>query len=193
MARAGLGPCLPVLKAVAVLPPSFLIWSLTLPVLQARTTQRCPLSSHSGSLTAVIQLQPAHLKTFCSPSHRPSRTSAHSGSADPRVWLSTFLPSPSSFLHSSRSLFLPRAGHSHLGALALDSGRSQHLPSPHFSPAAPPLSLGPCTTIPSYTPSADLPPLTSASALSRSRASLARTHPPGPPGARQPPAPVPSS
>lgn len=42
MARAGLGPCLTVLKAIAVLPPSFLTWSLTLPVLQARTTQRCP-------------------------------------------------------------------------------------------------------------------------------------------------------
>lgn len=61
-----------------------------------------------------------------------------------------FHAGPSSLLHSSRSLFLPRAGHSHLGALALDSGPSQHLPSPHFSPAAPPLSLGPCTTIPSY-------------------------------------------
>lgn len=168
------------------LPPSFLTWFLTLPVLQSPyNSSDAHLSSHSSSLAAaVIQLLPPHLQTFCSLSHRPSRTPGHRGSADPGVWLSCTPPGPS----VSRALVTPTSA-----------------PSPRIPDvrSISPLPIFPRRPLPfrqarvQPSPPTHLlrtsPPLTSASALSRSGATLERTHPPVPPGARQPPAPVPSS
>lgn len=53
MARAGLGPSLLFLKAVAVLPPSFLTWFLTLPVLHARTTLAMPTFRPTQALSLL--------------------------------------------------------------------------------------------------------------------------------------------
>lgn len=155
MARAGLGPSLLFLKAAAVLLPRFLTWSLTLPVLQARTTLAMP----TFPPTQARSLLSCNSCLLISKPSAPFSTAlpAHRDTGDPRVGLSTFLLAPAhSCTPPGPSVSRAPAGHSHLGgAFALHSGRSQHLPSPQISPAAPPLAPGQGTTIPSHTPPAD--------------------------------------
>lgn len=92
MARAGLGPSLLFLKAAAVLLPRFLTWSLTLPVLQARTTLAMP----TFPPTQARSLLSCNSCLLISKPSAPFSTAlpAHRDTGDPRVGLSTFLPAP---------------------------------------------------------------------------------------------------
>lgn len=92
MARAGLGPSLLFLKAAAVLLPTFLTWSLALPVLQARTTLAMP----TFPPTQARSLLSSNSCLLISKPSAPFSTAlpAHRDTVDPRVGLSTFLPAP---------------------------------------------------------------------------------------------------
>lgn len=178
------------------------ISSSALPVLPARTTSVVPTFPHTCSLTVVILLQPPHLHTFSSApcfSGALPGTPDRNGPIDPGVSLTTsraavqpFITTPHPFTLQGPSSSL--AAVTPPGSFPLFSGRSRHLPTPHISLAAPPLSPSPVTAIPSHTPPADSPHLTSAPALPSSRAPPVYPHPPGPPWpASLPPFPVPSS
>lgn len=183
------------LKAAAVLPPSFLSWSLTLPVLQARTTLAIP----TFPPTRARSLLSSNSCLLVSKPSAPFSTAlpAHQDTVDLRIPASGYPPSCRPPF--TPALTPPRPSVSR----ALVTPTSAPLPRiPDFRSISPlptfprrPLPFCPARVQPS--PPTHLlrtnPPLTSASAPSLSPATLERTHPPGPPGARRPPAPVPSS